>query len=76
MLFLRWYFWIAPHLLLGVLVAGFLRRGLQRQLPVFFSYLVFDLLQFPGSIQLRLYSIPTQNLYRSLLPAVQKMVPR
>jgi hypothetical protein len=46
MLFLRYYLWIAPHVLLGLFVAGFLRRGLQKQLPIFFSYLVFDLLQF------------------------------
>jgi hypothetical protein len=46
MLFLRYYFWIAPHLFLGVLVAGFLRRGLRKQLPIFFAYMVFTLINF------------------------------
>jgi len=46
MLFLRYYLWIAPHLFLGMVVAGFLRRGLQKQLPIFSTYMVFALVNF------------------------------
>ena len=67
MLFLRWYFWIAPHVLLGLFVAEFLRRGLQKQLPFFFSYLIFDLLQFMVLFCVGFIPSPTQNLYRWLL---------
>lgn len=67
MLLLRWYFWIAPHVLLGLLVAGFLRRGLQRQLPVFFSYLVVDLLQFLVLFSFVFIPSPPTNIYRWVL---------
>src|SRR5713101_2468653 len=46
MLFLRYYFWIAPHLLLSVVLIGLLRRRLQKELTVFFAYVVFELLRF------------------------------
>jgi hypothetical protein len=46
MLFLDYYFWIAPHVLLGFLIFLFLKRGLQKRLPIFFSYLVFELIHF------------------------------
>jgi hypothetical protein len=44
--FLRYYLWIAPHLLLGFLLISFLRRGLQKRLPFFLAYVVFELVQF------------------------------
>lgn len=40
------YFWVAPHLLLGALVLLMWRRKLHREFPVFFYYLLFELLQF------------------------------
>jgi hypothetical protein len=46
MLFLRYYFWIAPHVLLGVVLFVFLRRGLQKHFPLFFSYVLFEVFQF------------------------------
>jgi len=46
MLFLRYYFWITPHVLLGVVLLVFLRRGLQKHFPIFFSYVLFEVLQF------------------------------
>jgi hypothetical protein len=67
MQFLRWYFWIAPHVLLGLFVAGFLRRGLQKQLPIFFTYLVFDLLQFLILFGVSFIPSSTLGLYRWLL---------
>jgi len=67
MLFLRYYFWIAPHLFLGVLVAGFLRRGLQRQLPIFFAYTVFTLIQFLTLFTVSLFATSSLNSYRWVL---------
>src|SRR5260370_23240837 len=46
MLFLKYYLWFAPHLLLGVVLIGFSRRKLLAHLPIFFSYLVFEIAQF------------------------------
>jgi hypothetical protein len=44
--FILFYLWIAPHLLLA-LVAGFMfRSGRYREFPVFFGYLLFEILQF------------------------------
>jgi hypothetical protein len=44
--FLFLYFWIAPHALLLLAIAGFLRRRLHKRLPFFFTYLVFELFCF------------------------------
>src|SRR5690349_8613702 len=46
MLFLHWYFWIAPHLVLGVCAAILWRRRLYKQFPLFASYVAFQLLGF------------------------------
>ena len=46
MLFLRYYLWIAPHVLLGIVLFRFLRLRLQRRLPFFFTYIVFVLVDF------------------------------
>jgi hypothetical protein len=46
MLFLRYYLWIAPHVLLSaILVLGW-RRGWRKRLPFFFGFVLFELLQF------------------------------
>jgi hypothetical protein len=44
------YLWIAPHCLLAVFLAIFLRRKGQRRLPIFFLYVVFELVQFLLSV--------------------------
>ena len=68
MLFLRYYLWIAPHLLLGVFLWVFLRRGLQRQLPFFLTYLLFEQTSFLSSVIAAVLAArdPTQSahLYR------------
>lgn len=46
MLFVSYYFWIAPHVLLAVVGVGLLRQKLHRRFPFFFSYVVFELIQF------------------------------
>ena len=40
------YLWIAPHLLLVLVAAVMFRRKLHKQYPIFFSYLIFEFLQF------------------------------
>jgi hypothetical protein len=40
------YLWIAPHLLLAVVAAVMFWRRRHREFPVFFSYLLFEVLQF------------------------------
>jgi|SRR6266404_1243550 hypothetical protein len=46
MLFLRLYFWVAPHILLGFVFYSFLRQGLQSRRPFFLGYLVFEIAEF------------------------------
>lgn len=64
MLLLRYYLWIAPHLLVGLLLLCFLLRKLGREFPVFTSYLLFDTLRFVLSVALTLHSPPLINAYR------------
>lgn len=64
MLFLRYYLWIAPSLLLGVFLVLFLRRGLQRQLLSFLIYVIFNLFQFLAAVACRLRSPFAIHTYR------------
>jgi hypothetical protein len=61
--FLKLYLWVAPHLLLAVVAAVMLRSRRHREFPVFFSYLLFEILQFcilfAMSRRLILVSVPT-----------------
>jgi cytochrome c oxidase subunit IV len=44
---LAWlYLWIAPHLLLILVAVLMVRNGRQRDFPIFFSYLLYEFLQF------------------------------
>jgi len=40
------YLWVAPHVLLAAVAVVMFRRGRHRDFPVFFSYLLFEILQF------------------------------
>jgi len=63
MLFLQYYLWIAPHLLLGwTLVASF-RRGMHRRLPIFFAYAAFEMFQFLTLLALSLLSPFPRDIY-------------
>src|SRR5437867_3161098 len=67
MLFLRYYLWVAPHLLLAwALVAGF-RRGLHRQLPVFSFFALFEMLQFLALLFLSLMAPFPRDVYYPIL---------
>jgi hypothetical protein len=46
MLFLSWYFWVVPHILVGVCLIGLLRRPRARQLPVFRCFLIVQVVGF------------------------------
>src|SRR5207248_9530231 len=46
MLFLRYYLWLVPHVLLGIVVIVSLRKRLYQTLPAFFAFAVFQLVQF------------------------------
>lgn len=46
MFYLRLYLWVAPYAVVAVCLVGLLRRGLHRQLPMFASYIAFEVLQF------------------------------
>src|SRR5947207_602474 len=81
MLFLRYYLWIVPHVLLGVVVIGAIRKRLYQRLPLFFAFAVFELLQFvvlfaiaelvtPSSIHVYLWSITCGALITGLLQLV------
>jgi len=59
MLFLRWYFWVAPNLLLGLGAANFFRRRLHNQFPAFALCVVFLLFQFIVLVIVALLIIPS-----------------
>jgi hypothetical protein len=46
MVFVQMYFWIAPHLLLAFCLVRMLQLGLQKQFPVFVSYILFQEFHF------------------------------
>lgn len=61
MLFLRYYLWIAPHLLLVPVLVGLVRRRLHKQFPIFSSYLVFELAQFLALITISVF-LPSSSI--------------
>jgi hypothetical protein len=44
--FLNYYLWIAPHILLGICLWMFLRRGLRKQFPFFVAYMLSESVYF------------------------------
>jgi hypothetical protein len=46
MIFLAWYLWVVPHILLGICLVGLLRRPRPRQLFLFLCYLVVQIVGF------------------------------
>ena len=69
MLFASYYLWIAPHILLGIFLIYLLGRGLQRQLPVFVAYVVFELVQFIVLFTIFLHSPFPDAIYKWTLVA-------
>lgn len=64
MFFAGYYLWIAPHILLGIFLVLLVRRRLHRQLPIFVSYVVFDLVQFIVLFSINLYSPFPAAIYK------------
>ena len=64
MLFLRYYLWIAPHVLLALFLGVFCYRKLHQEFPVFTWYLLFDLLRFVFSAIFTFHSPPLLTAYR------------
>ena len=46
MIFLRYALWIAPNLLILAILVRFVRSGFRARLPLFFCYLVYQLIEF------------------------------
>jgi hypothetical protein len=67
MLFLRYYLWVAPHLLLAWVLITFFRRGMYRQLPIFSAYAAFETLLFLTLLTLSLLSPFPGGVYYSTL---------
>jgi hypothetical protein len=56
MFYASYYLWVAPHILLLIFLICLLGRRLQRQLPIFVSYVVFELVQFSVLFTIYLHS--------------------
>lgn len=56
MFYASYYLWIAPHILLGIFLICLLGRRLQGQLPIFVSYVVFELVHFSVLFTIYLHS--------------------
>jgi hypothetical protein len=63
MLFLRWYLWIAPNILLAPCIYGLLRKLWYRDLPLFVGYTALQFLFFAVSITLDRMPSVTLSLY-------------
>ncbi len=64
MLFASYYLWIAPHFLLGIFLIYLWRRGSQRELPIFFTFIIFELVQFIVLFAIFLHSPFSPGIYK------------
>ena len=64
MLYASYYLWIAPHILLSGFLVCLVRRRLQRQLPIFVGYVVFELVQFAALFTVYLHSPFSPVIYK------------
>jgi hypothetical protein len=64
MIFASYYFWIAPHILLGIFLVCLFGRGLQWRLPIFLGYVVFELVQFIVLFTIFLHSPFQADIYK------------
>jgi hypothetical protein len=66
-MFLLRYLWIAPHVLLLVVLLRLLWQRREKRLPVFFAYTIFELVQFLASVLLYLQTPFPRATYRWLV---------
>ena len=64
MLFLRWYLWIVPNILLAPCIYGLIRKRRYRELPLFVGYTAIQFIFFVVSITLDRVSTVTLSQYR------------
>ncbi len=64
MFYASYYLWIAPHVLLSIFLICLLGRRLQRQLPIFVVYVVFELVQFVALFAIYLHSPFSAFIYK------------
>jgi hypothetical protein len=67
MIFVRYYLWIAPHILLAGVLAGLVRRRFLRQFPIFTAFVAFQLIQFLVLFAVALHSPFSLTVYQGLL---------
>ena len=64
MFLFRYYLWIAPHVVLAFVLFASLRKRLHKELPVFFTYIVFETLRFVLLFAVsRLIAAPSIDVY-------------
>jgi hypothetical protein len=59
------FLWISPHLLLGVLAVVLCKRGLYRNFPCFFAYVLYEIAQFV--LMFTLYFNPSVSAHQYAL---------
>lgn len=64
MLFLRWYLWVAPNILLAPCICGLLRKRSYRELPLFTAYTAVQFIFFVVSFALDRVPTVSLSLYR------------
>jgi hypothetical protein len=64
MYFLRYYLWIAPHILILPVLVLTLRRGLHKIVPLFVVYLVFETLEFVALFLIHILRYSSQHYQR------------
>lgn len=64
MFYASYYLWIAPHVLLSIFLICLLGSRLQRQLPIFVGYVVFELVQFTALFTIYLHSPFSAVIYK------------
>jgi hypothetical protein len=64
MLWLRYYLWIAPHVLLSVFLVLFLLKGARKRFPIFCGYVIAELAEFLAALAIRLHSPFSTITYR------------
>ncbi len=64
MLFLQWYLWIAPQVILLACLLLLLRRGATSRYPLLIGYMGFEIAVFLALLSIGLFSPHRLNLYR------------
>jgi hypothetical protein len=55
------FFWVTPHVFLGVLAVICCKRRLYREFPCFFSFVLYEIAEFVLLFALRVFSVTSQH---------------